>query len=292
MLKFSKWPEKIWGYEGIRHWEINKSSDFLYKETIGRIYYRDRKENLTSPEGTILRANNIVKYYGKRPVVNGVSVEVIQGEIVGLLGPNGAGKTTSFYMIVGLVKPYQGSVYLDDTEITRLPMYKRAQMGVGYLAQEASVFRTMTVEDNLLSVLEMTTLSKEEQYKRCESLLDEFSLQAVRNNVGGLLSGGERRRTEIARALATNPKFILLDEPFAGVDPIAVEDIQEIVATLKNKNIGILITDHNVHETLKITDRAYLLFEGKILKQGTAEELAADEQVRKVYLGKNFELRK
>ena len=240
----------------------------------------------------ILRANNIVKYYGKRPVVNGVSVEVIQGEIVGLLGPNGAGKTTSFYMIVGLVKPYQGSVYLDDTEITRLPMYKRAQMGVGYLAQEASVFRTMTVEDNLLSVLEMTTLSKEEQYKRCESLLDEFSLQAVRNNVGGLLSGGERRRTEIARALATNPKFILLDEPFAGVDPIAVEDIQEIVATLKNKNIGILITDHNVHETLKITDRAYLLFEGKILKQGTAEELAADEQVRKVYLGKNFELRK
>jgi len=240
----------------------------------------------------ILRADNIVKYYGKRAVVKGVSVDVKQGEIVGLLGPNGAGKTTSFYMMVGLVNPNEGSVYIDDVEITKLPMYKRAQMGVGYLAQEASVFRAMSVEDNLLSVLEMTNLSKEEQNARCESLLDEFGLQDVRKNMGGLLSGGERRRTEIARALATNPKFILLDEPFAGVDPIAVEDIQQIVATLKDKNIGILITDHNVHETLKITDRAYLLFEGNILKQGTAEELAADEQVRKVYLGKNFELRK
>ena len=240
----------------------------------------------------ILRADNIVKYYGKRAVVKGVSVDVKQGEIVGLLGPNGAGKTTSFYMMVGLVNPNEGSVYIDGVEITKLPMYKRAQMGVGYLAQEASVFRTMSVEDNLLSVLEMTNLSKEDQYARCESLLDEFSLQDVRKNIGDLLSGGERRRTEIARASATNPKFILLDEPFAGVDPIAVEDIQQIVATLKEKNIGILITDHNVHETLKITDRAYLLFEGNILKQGTSEELAADEQVRKVYLGKNFELRK
>ena len=240
----------------------------------------------------ILRADNIVKYYGKRAVVNGVSVEVKQGEIVGLLGPNGAGKTTSFYMMVGLVKPHAGNVYLDDVNITKLPMYKRAQMVVGYLAQEASVFRTMSVEDNLLSVLEMTNLSKEDRHKKCESLLNEFGLQGVRKNKGGLLSGGERRRTEIARALATNPKFILLDEPFAGVDPIAVEDIQEIVAALKNKNIGILITDHNVHETLNITDRAYLLFEGKILKQGTSEELASDEQVRKVYLGKNFELRR
>ena len=240
----------------------------------------------------ILRAKNIVKYYGKRPVVNGVSVEVKQGEIVGLLGPNGAGKTTSFYMMVGLVTPNQGRVYLEDIEITKLPMYKRAQMGIGYLAQEASVFRNMSVEDNLLSVLETTGLSKLQQQNRCESLLEEFGLQIVRKTKGVLLSGGERRRTEIARALATNPRFILLDEPFAGVDPIAVEDIQEIVAKLKNKNIGILITDHNVHETLNITDRAYLLFEGKILKNGTAEELAADEQVRKVYLGKNFELRK
>ena len=240
----------------------------------------------------ILKAHNIVKYYGKKAVVDGVSVDVKQGEIVGLLGPNGAGKTTSFYMMVGLVKPNEGSVYLDNTEITKLPMYRRAQMGVGYLAQEASVFRAMTVEDNLYSVLEMTNLSKEDQNTRCESLLDEFRLQSVRKNKGGLLSGGERRRTEIARALATSPKFILLDEPFAGVDPIAVEDIQQIVATLKNKNIGILITDHNVHETLSITDRAYLLFEGKILKQGTTDELASDEQVRKVYLGKNFELRK
>jgi len=240
----------------------------------------------------ILKANNIVKYYGKRAVVNGVSVQVKQGEIVGLLGPNGAGKTTTFYMMVGLVNPYSGDVFLDDVNITRLPMYKRAQLGIGYLAQEASVFRKMTVEDNLLAVLEMTKMSKQAQKQKCEDLLNEFGLQRVRNNMGGLLSGGERRRTEIARALATNPKFILLDEPFAGVDPIAVEDIQQIVAQLKEKNIGILITDHNVHETLSITDRAYLLFEGKILKQGTSEELAADEQVRKVYLGKNFELRK
>jgi lipopolysaccharide export system ATP-binding protein len=240
----------------------------------------------------ILRADNIIKYYGKRAVVKGVSVQVKQGEIVGLLGPNGAGKTTSFYMMVGLVKPNEGAVYLDDTDITKLAMYKRAQMGIGYLAQEASVFRKMSVEDNILSVLEMTKLSKKEQLEKCESLLDEFSLKHVRKNKGDLLSGGERRRTEIARALATNPKFILLDEPFAGVDPIAVEDIQQIVAKLKDKNIGILITDHNVHETLKITDRAYLLFEGNILKQGTAEELAADEQVRKVYLGENFELRR
>ena len=240
----------------------------------------------------ILRADNIIKYYGKRAVVKGVSVQVKQGEIVGLLGPNGAGKTTSFYIIVGLVKSNEGAVYLDDTDITKLPMYKRAQMGIGYLAQEASVFRKMSVEDNILSVLEMTKLSKKEQLEKCESLLDEFSLKLVRKNMGDLLSGGERRRTEIARALATNPKFILLDEPFAGVDPIAVEDIQQIVAKLKDKNIGILITDHNVHETLKITDRAYLLFEGNILKQGTAEELAADEQVRKVYLGENFKLRR
>tara|TARA_S200000501_G_C20723208_1_gene699410 strand:- start:210 stop:932 length:723 start_codon:yes stop_codon:yes gene_type:complete len=239
----------------------------------------------------ILRADNIVKYYAKRAVVNGVSLEVNKGEIVGLLGPNGAGKTTSFYMMVGLVNPYRGSVYLDNIEITKLPMYKRAQMGIGYLAQEASVFRTMSVENNILAVLEMTNLLKKEQYRRCEYLLNEFGLQKVRNNMGGLLSGGERRRVEIARALATDPKFILLDEPFAGVDPIAVEDIQQIVAKLKKKNIGVLITDHNVHETLNITDRAYLLYEGKILKQGTANELASDEQVRKVYLGQNFELR-
>ena len=238
-----------------------------------------------------LKTENIVKYYKKRAVVDGVSMELNQGEIVGLLGPNGAGKTTSFYMIVGLISPNAGNVFLGEENITELPMYKRAKMGIGYLAQEASVFRKMSVEDNLLSVLEMTNQSKEQQKEKCESLLSEFGLQNIRKNMGGLLSGGERRRTEIARALATNPKFILLDEPFAGVDPIAVEDIQQIVATLKNKNIGILITDHNVHETLSITDRAYLLFEGKILKSGTTEELATDERVRKVYLGQNFELR-
>ena len=238
-----------------------------------------------------LKAENIVKYYKKRAVVDGVSMELNQGEIVGLLGPNGAGKTTSFYMMVGLISPNAGNVFLGEENITELPMYKRAKMGIGYLAQEASVFRKMSVEDNLLSVLEMTNQSKEQQKEKCESLLSEFGLQNIRKNMGGLLSGGERRRTEIARALATNPKFILLDEPFAGVDPIAVEDIQKIVATLKNKNIGILITDHNVHETLSITDRAYLLFEGKILKSGTTEELATDERVRKVYLGQNFELR-
>ena len=238
-----------------------------------------------------LKAENIVKYYGKRAVVDGINIELNQGEIVGLLGPNGAGKTTSFYMMVGLISPNAGNVFLGEENITELPMYKRAKMGIGYLAQEASVFRKMSVEDNLLSVLEMTNQSKEQQKEKCESLLSEFGLQNIRKNMGGLLSGGERRRTEIARALATNPKFILLDEPFAGVDPIAVEDIQQIVATLKNKNIGILITDHNVHETLSITDRSYLLFEGKILKSGTTEELATDERVRKVYLGQNFELR-
>ena len=234
----------------------------------------------------------MIKKYRSRTVVKGVSVEVKQGEIVGLLGPNGAGKTTSFYMIVGLIKPNGGKVFLDTKDITDLPMYKRAQMGVGYLAQEASVFRKLSVEDNILAVLEMTNLSKEAQVAKLEALLDEFGLQHIRKSRGDLLSGGERRRTEIARALATDPKFILLDEPFAGVDPIAVEDIQQIVAQLKEKNIGILITDHNVHETLSITDRAYLLFEGNILKAGTAEELAADEQVRRVYLGKNFELRR
>ena len=239
-----------------------------------------------------LRAENIIKKYRSRIVVNGVSVAVDQGEIVGLLGPNGAGKTTSFYMMVGLVKPNGGKVFLDTQEITDMPMYKRAQMGVGYLAQEASIFRKLSVEDNILAVYQMTGLSKQSQQEKLESLLDEFGLQHIRKNRGDLLSGGERRRTEIARALATDPKFILLDEPFAGVDPIAVEDIQHIVSKLKKKNIGILITDHNVHETLSITDRAYLLFEGSILKAGTSEELASDEQVRKVYLGKNFELRK
>ena len=239
-----------------------------------------------------LRAENMIKKYRSRTVVKGVSVEVKQGEIVGLLGPNGAGKTTSFYMIVGLIKPNGGKVFLDTQDITNLPMYKRAQMGVGYLAQEASVFRKLSVEDNILAVLEMTDLSKEAQTNKLEALLDEFGLQHIRKSRGDLLSGGERRRTEIARALATDPMFILLDEPFAGVDPIAVEDIQQIIAHLKEKNIGILITDHNVHETLSITDRAYLLFEGSILKTGTAEELAADEQVRRVYLGEKFELRK
>tara|TARA_B100000927_G_scaffold291084_1_gene291855 strand:+ start:3024 stop:3749 length:726 start_codon:yes stop_codon:yes gene_type:complete len=240
----------------------------------------------------IFKANNIIKYYGKRAVVNNVSLEVNKGEIVGLLGPNGAGKTTCFYMMVGLVKPFDGNIYLNNLDITKLAMYKRAQLGIGYLAQEASIFRSMTVEDNILCVLEMMNLSKIDREKKCENLLNEFGLQSVRKNYGGLLSGGERRRAEIARALATDPSFILLDEPFAGVDPIAVEDIQNVVSKLKEKNIGVLITDHNVHETLNITDRAYLLFEGKILKQGTAEELSQDEQVRKVYLGKNFELRK
>ncbi|MDA9312829.1 LPS export ABC transporter ATP-binding protein [Vicingaceae bacterium] len=239
-----------------------------------------------------LRAENIIKKYKKRTVVKGVSIEVNQGEIVGLLGPNGAGKTTSFYMIVGLVTPNEGKIFLDGEDITDLPMYKRAQKGIGYLAQEASIFRKLSVEDNIKAILEMTKLSKSEQKEKLENLLDEFGLQHVRKNRGDLLSGGERRRTEIARCLATDPKFILLDEPFAGVDPIAVEDIQAIVASLKEKNIGILITDHNVDETLAITDRTYLLFEGNILKAGTAEELAADEQVRKVYLGKNFELKR
>jgi lipopolysaccharide export system ATP-binding protein len=238
-----------------------------------------------------LYTQNLIKKYKRRIVVNDVSVEVNQGEIVGLLGPNGAGKTTTFYMTVGLIRPNSGKIFLDDKEITSLPMYQRAKLGVGYLAQEASVFRKLTVEDNIRSVLEMTDLSKAQQAERLESLLNEFSLQKIRHSQGDLLSGGERRRTEIARALASDPKFILLDEPFAGVDPIAVEDIQSIVASLKRKNIGILITDHNVHETLSITDRAYLLFEGKILKAGTADELAADETVRRVYLGKNFELR-
>lgn len=238
-----------------------------------------------------LRAENLVKRYRSRTVVKGVSVEVEQGEIVGLLGPNGAGKTTSFYMIVGLITPNNGSIFLDNEEITREPVYRRAQKGIGYLAQEASVFRKLSVEDNLKAVLEMSLYSKEEQIDRLESLISELGLQKIRKSLGIQLSGGERRRTEIARALAINPKFILLDEPFAGVDPIAVEDIQEIVARLKNKNIGILITDHNVHETLSITDRAYLLFEGEILKAGTAKDLADDERVRKVYLGKNFELR-
>jgi lipopolysaccharide export system ATP-binding protein len=240
----------------------------------------------------ILRADNLVKIYKKRKVVNDISVRVGQGEIVGLLGPNGAGKTTSFYMIVGLIKPNMGSVYLDSEDITSLPMYKRAKKGIGYLAQEASVFRKLTVEENILAVLEMTTLPKKDQKEKMESLLEEFSLTHVRKNQGMVLSGGERRRTEIARALAVDPKFVLLDEPFAGVDPIAVEEIQSIVAQLKNKNIGILITDHNVNETLSITDRAYLMFEGQLLKAGTAEELASDEQVRKVYLGKNFELKR
>jgi len=239
-----------------------------------------------------LKANNLIKSYSGKSVVNDVSLDLKQGEIVGLLGPNGAGKTTSFYMIVGLIKPNSGSIYLDDKEITTFPMYKRAQNGIGYLAQESSVFRKMSVEDNIQSVLEMTNLSKKEQIEKVESLLDEFGLQAIRKSRGDLLSGGERRRTEIARALATNPSFILLDEPFAGVDPLAVEDIQKIVRDLTKRNIGILITDHNVQETLAITDRTYLMFEGSILKDGKPEELANDELVRKVYLGQNFELRK
>ncbi len=239
-----------------------------------------------------LYTTNIRKTYKGRNVVDGVSVEVNQGEIVGLLGPNGAGKTTSFYMIVGLVRPDEGKVFLDEQEITSLPMYKRAQLGIGYLPQEVSVFRKLSVEDNIMAILEMTDLNKKEREEKLETLLSEFHLTHVRKNLGNRLSGGEKRRTEIARALATNPKFVLLDEPFAGVDPIAVEDIQSIISELKKRNIGILITDHNVQETLSITDRAYLLFEGSILKSGTAEELAADEQVRKVYLGQNFVLRR
>jgi lipopolysaccharide export system ATP-binding protein len=239
-----------------------------------------------------LRADNIQKSYKGRPVVKGVSFEVNQGEIVGLLGPNGAGKTTSFYMMVGLVKPTGGDVWLDDKKITKFPMYKRAQNGIGYLAQEASIFRKLTVWENIMGVLQLTDLSPQDQKERCETLIEEFSLQERRNRNGDLLSGGERRRTEIARALATNPTFILLDEPFAGVDPVAVEDIQRIVAQLTKKNIGILITDHNVQETLAITDRTYLMFEGNILKHGSPEELAEDEVVRRVYLGQNFELRK
>ena len=240
----------------------------------------------------ILRAEHLIKKYKARTVVNDMSVTVEQGEIVGLLGPNGAGKTTCFYMMVGMVKPNEGKIFLDNEEITRLPIYQRAQRGVGYLAQEASVFRDLTVEENILAVLQMTTLSKKEQLDKTEELLHEFSLTHVRKNLGRVLSGGERRRTEIARALAVDPKFVLLDEPFAGVDPIATEEIQGIVAKLKHKNIGILITDHDVNSTLSIVDRAYLLFEGKLLKAGTAEELAADEVVRRVYLGKNFELKR
>jgi len=240
----------------------------------------------------ILRADNIKKKYGNKYVVNGISLQVEQGEIVGLLGPNGAGKTTSFYMIVGMIQPNEGKIYLDNHEITKYPMYKRAQEGVGYLSQEASIFRKLSVEDNILSVLQFSDLSKADQKEKMESLLSEFGLNHVRKNRGDLLSGGERRRTEIARALASDPKFILLDEPFAGVDPIAVEDIQNIVAHLKDRNIGILITDHNVQETLAITDKTYLMFEGGILKEGTPQELAEDETVRRVYLGKDFELRR
>lgn len=240
----------------------------------------------------LLRTEKLIKKYGQRLVNNNVSYQVEQGEIVGLLGPNGAGKTTSFYMAVGLVKPNSGKVYLDDRDITDLPMYKRARLGLGYLAQETSVFRQLTVEENIRAVLQFTDLSVQQQREKTDALLEEFSLTHVRKNLGSVLSGGERRRTEIARALAVDPKFILLDEPFAGVDPIAVEDIQQIVAKLKHKNIGILITDHNVNETLSITDRAYLLFEGKILKEGTAEELSADEQVRRLYLGQHFELKR
>lgn len=239
-----------------------------------------------------LEAKNLIKYYGKKRVVQGVSLSVKQGEIVGLLGPNGAGKTTTFYMVVGFIRPSEGEVFLDGRPLSGLAMYKRARLGIGYLPQEASVFRKMSVEDNLKTVLEMTKLNKTEQKEKLESLIDEFSLGKVRKSRGDTLSGGERRRTEIARALATDPNFILLDEPFAGIDPIAVEDIQEIVSQLKRRNIGILITDHNVQETLSITDRAYLMFEGNILKAGTSEELATDEMVKRVYLGQNFELRK
>lgn len=238
-----------------------------------------------------LYTKNLVKKYRSRTVVKGVSIEVEKGEIVGLLGPNGAGKTTSFYMIVGLITPNEGSIYLDDEDITKEPVYRRAKKGIGYLAQEASVFRKLSIEDNLKAILEMSDMPKEVQKERLETLLTEFGLQKIRKSLGIQLSGGERRRTEIARALSLNPSFILLDEPFAGIDPIAVEDIQSIISKLREKNIGIVITDHNVHETLSITDRAYLLFDGEILKSGTAVELAEDEQVRKLYLGKNFELR-
>ena len=240
----------------------------------------------------ILKAQNIVKSFRSKKAVDNVSLEVKQGQIIGLLGPNGAGKSTSFYMIVGLVRPDSGKIFLEDKEITKYPMYKRAQNGIGYLSQDPSVFRKLTVEDNILSILQLSQLSKKQQINKMDSLLEEFGLMSIRKNRGDLLSGGERRSTEIARALASNPKFILLDEPFAGVDPIAVEDIQKIVSHLKNRNIGVLITDHNVQETLAITDKTYLMFEGKILKEGKPEELAKDEMVRKVYLGKNFELRK
>ena len=251
-----------------------------------------RLRQLTNNKKMKLHTTNLVKRYKSRTVVNEVSVEVEQGEIVGLLGPNGAGKTTTFYMMVGLIRPNGGRIWLDNTEITGYPMYRRSRMGIGYLAQEASIFRKLSVEDNLMAVMELSDMKREERKERQESLLEEFGLTRIRKSLGTQLSGGERRRTEIARALALKPKFILLDEPFAGVDPIAVEDIQMIVSRLKDKNIGILITDHNVHETLSITDRAYLLFEGKILKQGTSSQLADDEQVRNVYLGKNFELRR
>ena len=240
----------------------------------------------------ILRSDNLIKKYGDRTVVRGVSLDVNQGEIVGLLGPNGAGKTTTFYMVVGFIKPNGGKVFLDNQDITKQPMYKRARLGIGYLPQEPSVFRKLSVEDNLKAVLEMMSIPKEEQRERLEKLIDEFGLERVRKNAGDTLSGGERRRTEIARALASNPHFILLDEPFAGIDPIAVEDIQSIVFKLKARNIGILVTDHNVQETLSITDRAYLMYDGSILKDGTAEELASDEQVRRLYLGMNFELKR
>lgn len=255
------------------------------KEQTGKT---EDKPSIKSETKTVLRTENLVKKYGRRTVVNHVSIDVTQGEIVGLLGPNGAGKTTTFYMTTGLITPNEGQIFLNDMNITKFPVYKRAQQGIGYLAQEASVFRKMTVENNIRSILEMTDMSKEEQRDKLESLISEFSLQKVRNNLGDQLSGGERRRTEIARCLAINPKFIMLDEPFAGVDPVAVEDIQEVVYKLKSKNIGILITDHNAQETLRITDRAYLLFEGKILFQGTSEELAANPVVREKYLGRYF----
>ena len=267
---------------------INDSVNSDATQSIDRVV----TEQPIAQEHLVLRTENLVKKYGKRTVVSHVSIDVKQGEIVGLLGPNGAGKTTTFYMAVGLIVPNEGQIFLGNQNITNFPVYKRAQNGIGYLAQEASIFRKMSVEDNILSVLEMTKKSRSEQHAKMESLIDEFGLQKVRKNLGDQLSGGERRRAEIARCLAIDPKFIMLDEPFAGVDPIAVQDIQSIVAQLKYRNIGILITDHNVDETLSITDRAYLLFEGKVLFQGTAEELAANEVVREKYLGKDFELKK